>query len=136
MFRWILHILVIVLVAAVAADYFHDGGNGFGFDVPAYVYYGIAGVVAFLPVFWAVAHVCGGVLLGLASGGVLEGLRLGILLGMGMAISKLWPAAFGVAAGAYLGGGGTLYVVLGLLCGFLLFALDWILGYFWKATTD
>ena len=136
MFRWFLNILVMLLVTAVAANYFHDNGNGYGFDVHPYVYYGVGALVAFLPAFWAIAHVCGGVLLGLASGGVLEGMRLGILLGLGMALAKLWPAAFGVAAGAYIGDQNLLYAALGVVAGVLLFALDWILGYFWKATTD
>ena len=136
MFRWMMNILTIVLVTVVAANYFYDDGHGFGFEVHPYVYYAVGGIVAFLPVFWAVAHVCGGVLLGVASGGILEGLRLGLLLGLGMALAKLWPAALGVAAGAYLGDQNLTYTALGLVAGLLLFALDWILGYFWKATTD
>ncbi|PZP39106.1 MAG: hypothetical protein DI585_05150, partial [Pseudomonas fluorescens] len=101
-----MNIVVMLLVTALATDYFYDGGKGFGFNLPNSVYYIAGAVVAFLPVFWAIAHVCGGLLLGIASGGVLDGLRLGILLGLGMALSKLWPASFGLAAGAYFGNGG------------------------------
>lgn len=136
MFKMLMHGVVIVLVAALAANYFHDGGNGYGFEIHPYVYYGVGAIVAFMPVFWAVTHLCGGLLLGIASGGVLDGLRLGLLLGMGMALSKLWPAAFGVAIGAYIGNGLSSYVYLGAVVGVLLFALDRILHYFWHATAD
>lgn len=136
MLRWLMNIVVIVLVAALAANYFHDNGNGYGFEVHAYVYYGVGALVAFMPVFWAITHVCGGLLLGIASGGVLDGLRLGVLLGLGMALSKLWPAAFGVALGAYIGDGLNSYVYLAAVAGVLLFALDKILQYFWQATSN
>lgn len=136
MLRWLMNITVILLVAALAANYFHDNGNGYGFAVHAYVYYGVGALVAFMPVFWAVTHVCGGILLGIASGGVLDGLRLGVLLGLGMALSKLWPAAFGVAIGAYIGDGLNSYVYLAAVAGVLLFALDKILQYFWQATSN
>lgn len=134
--RWLLNIITFLVVAGMAANYFHDGGNGYGFDVHPYVYYGAIAFVAFVPVFWALTHICGGLLLGIASGGVLEGLRLGLLLGMGMALSKLWPAAFGVALGAYIGDGLSSYVYLGGIVGVLLFALDKILHYFWTATSE
>ncbi|RYG61902.1 MAG: hypothetical protein EON60_01850 [Alphaproteobacteria bacterium] len=136
MFKWLLNIMVILVVTAMSANYFHDGGNGYGFDIHPYVYYGAWAFAAFMPVFWALAHVCGGILLGIASGGVLDGLRLGILLGLGMALSKLWPAAFGLALGAYLGDGLGMYVYLGAAAGVLLFALDKILQYFWQATSN
>ena len=134
--RWLLNIVTFLVVAGMAANYFHDGGNGYGFDVHPYVYYGAIAVVGFVPVFWALMHICGGLLLGVASGGILEGLRLGLLLGMGMALSKLWPAAFGVALGAYIGDGLSSYVYLSGIVGVLLLALDKILTYFWKASSE
>jgi hypothetical protein len=136
MFKALIHILTVVLVTALAANYFHDGGNGYGFEIHPYVYYGVGAFVAFMPVFWAITHVCGGLLLGIASGGVLDGLRLGVLLGLGMALSKLWPAAVGVALGAYIGDGLSSYVYLSVVAAVLLFALDKILQYFWHATAD
>jgi hypothetical protein len=136
MFKWLLHIIVILLVAAISANYVHANGEGYGFPVHPYVYYATGAIVAFIPVFWAVAHLCGGLLLGIASGGVMDGLRLGLLLGFGMAISKLWPTAFGIALGIYIGQGLSWYVYLALAAGFLLFALDKILQYFWHVTAE
>ena len=136
MFKALMHIVVMVLVAALAANYFHEGGNGYGFEIHPYIYYGVGALVAFMPVFWAIVHVCGGLMLGIASGGILDGLRLGVLLGLGMALSKLWPAAFGVAIGAYVGDGVSSYVYLSAVAGVLLFALDRVLQYFWHATAD
>jgi len=136
--HWLFNIIGILLVAALTANYVHNGGQGYGFAIHDYVYYAVFAVIAFMPAFWAAAHLCGGLLLGIASGGVLDGLRLGLLLGMGMAISKLWPSAFGIALGLYLGDGLTpsWYMYLALLAGFLLFALDKILQYFWRVTAE
>lgn len=136
MLKWLMNGTVILLVAALAANYFHDGGNGYGFEIHPYIYYGIGVLVAFMPVFWAIVHVCGGLMLGIASGGILDGLRLGVLLGLGMALSKLWPAAFGVAIGAYLGAGLSSYVYLAVVAGVLLFALDRALQYVWGTIAD
>ena len=136
MFRWLMHVVVMLLVAALAANYFHNNGIGYGYAIHPYVYYGVGALVAFMPVFWAITHICGGLLLGIASGGILDGLRLGLLLGMGMALSKLWPAAFGLAIGAWLGDAGWSYVILSGMAGILLFALDRVLHYFWHATAD
>lgn len=135
MLKWLLHLVVMGLVAAIAANYYHAGGQGYGYAIHPYIYYGIAAVVAFLPVFWAITHVCGGLLLGIASGGVMDGLRLGLLLGAGMALSKLWPATLGAAIGIYVGGGPHLYVYGLTLVGVLLFGLDRALHYFWRTSS-
>jgi hypothetical protein len=135
MLKWVLHLIVMALVAAITANYYHAGGAGYGYAVHPYIYYGVGAVVAFLPVFWAITHVCGGLLLGLASGGVMDGLRLGLMLGTGMALSKLWPASLGAAAGIYLGDGPRLYMYGLIAVGVLLFALDRALHYFWHTTT-
>lgn len=130
--RWLIHLIVMAVVAALAANLF----NGFLGEVHPYVYYGVAGLVAIMPVMWAAIHLGGGLLLGIASGGVLDGLRLGFLLGMGMALSKLWPAAFGIGIGIFAGGGPRLWGGTALFVGVLLFALDRALHFFWHSTTS
>lgn len=134
--KLILHTLVIAAVAALAANYYHAQGQGYGIAIHPYVYYGVGAAVAVLPVFWAVAHVCGGLLLGIASGGVMDGLRLGVLLGLGMALSKLWPAAFGLALGVWIGGGPLVYAILAAAAGGLLFGLSRALHFFWKSSSS
>lgn len=135
MFRWVLHGVVMVLVAGIVANYYHAGGQGYGIPVHPYVYYGVGALVAAVPVFWAVTHVCGGLLLGIASGGVLDGLKLGVMLGLGMAVSKLWPAAGGAAIGIFVGGGPHWYGWVAGVLAVLLFALDRILQYFWHSSS-
>lgn len=134
--RWFIHLVVMFVVALLTANLFYDNGAGFGFPVPDYVYYAVAALVGLMPVTWAVLHLGGGLLLGIAGGGVLDGLRLGFLLGMGMAISKLWPSAFGVGLGVFLGGGPLGWSITALVVGGLLFGLDKALHFFWQSTTS
>lgn len=136
MLRWISHLFVMLAVMLLVANLFYDHGRGFGFSISLYVYYAVLAMVAALPLAWAALHIGGGLLLGIASGGVLDGLRLGFILGLGMALSKLWPTAFGVGFGVMLGGGPVLYTATGLLVGVLLFGLDKALHFFWKSTTS
>lgn len=136
MLKWLFNIFGILLVAALTANYVHNGGQGYGFAIHPYIYYAVFAIIAFMPVFWAAAHLCGGLLLGIASGGVLDGLRLGLLLGFGMAISKLWPTAFGISLGLYIGQGLSWQVYLAAAAGILLFALDKVLQYFWHVTAE
>lgn len=131
-----LHSVVVVAVAALTANYYHAQGQGYGMPIHPYVYYVVGGAVAILPVFWAVTHVCGGLLLGIASGGVMDGLRLGVLLGLGMALSKLWPAALGVAIGVWMGDGPLAYTILAAIAGALLFGLSRALHFFWKSSSS
>jgi hypothetical protein len=132
MIRWLAHLFVMVAVMLLVANYYWNNGAG----VPDYVYYAVAILVAALPVAWAGLHIGGGLLLGIASGGVLDGLRLGLILGLGMALSKLWPAAFGAGAGMWIGGGPKWHMITAFVVGVLLFGLDKALAFFWRSTTS
>ncbi|HEX2859903.1 MAG TPA: hypothetical protein VHP58_06890 [Alphaproteobacteria bacterium] len=123
---------VALLVAALVANFY--GGLGYQYDLHPYVYYGTAIAVLAIPVFWCSMHLCGGVLIGVAAGGLIDGLKLGMLLGIGMGLSKLWPYVLAAAAGCYIGKGPMVYVVGGVVVGILLFGIDRALMYFWKST--
>ena len=69
MFRWLLHLSIILVVTALVANYYANNGAGYGVTIPPYVYYGVLGLVTVVPVFWAITHLCGGLLMGIASGG-------------------------------------------------------------------
>lgn len=56
----------------------------------------VVGVVG-VTVLVAVGHVVGGGLMGLSAGGVLNGMKLGLLLGLSMGIGRLWPYLFAIA---------------------------------------
>lgn len=137
MLRRIFEIIISLMIIALVANYFAgQRGVYFVFNLPIYVYYGVAAAALFVPVFWAVMHMCGGVLFGIAAGGLLDGLRLGITLGVGMALGKLWPYVLATGIGVYLGGGPLYYTIVCTIVAVLLFALDRVIAYFWKSTTD
>jgi hypothetical protein len=127
-------LLVGLVVLGLTANYYYDGGAGFGYPIDLPVYYGVAIAVLLAPAFWAITHLCGGILMGFASGGFLDGVKLGLILGMGMALSKMWPYVLAAGAGVYLGGGPLLYTVCGAVGAVVLYALDWSLRYFWKTS--
>jgi hypothetical protein len=136
--HFIYRALVAVVIALLVAQHYAPASMALPFwgavNVPAYVYWGVAAAALIMPAFWALTHLCGGVLFGLAAGGLLDGLKLGLILGLGMALSKCWPYALGVAGGVYLGGGPLLYVVAGVGAAVVLFGLDKALQYFWNST--
>lgn len=129
----ILQGLVALVVMGLAANFFANGGMGYGVPIHAYVYYGVAVASLAIPAFWAVTHLCGGILFGLAAGGFLDGVKLGLTLGLGMAFSKLWPTVLAIGAGIMLGKGPLLYAAICLILSVLLFALDRVLHYFWHS---
>ncbi len=133
---FLLNLIGAALVGLLTAHYFYDGGAGLPYlrdiGVHDYIYYA-AGIGVFLiPAFWAVTHICGGIFFGIAAGGLLDGMKLGLILGFGMALAKCWPAVLAAALGVYLGGGPLIYTVLGAVAGVMLIGLDKTLGYFWN----
>ncbi|NBX85646.1 MAG: hypothetical protein EBQ80_00135 [Proteobacteria bacterium] len=121
---------------ALVGNFYADGAWFLGYVVPLEVYYAVVAVTLFVPMFWAVTHLCGGVLFGVAAGGLLDGIKLGLILGLGMAVSKLWPAVLGAAVGIALGGGPQLYTALAGVLGCGLFGLEKAMIYFWKSTNS
>jgi hypothetical protein len=132
--------LVALLIALLVAHHYAPAAMAIPFwgmvAVPEYVYWGVLAAALATPAFWALTHLCGGVLFGLAAGGLLDGLKLGLILGLGMALSKCWPYALGVAGGVYLGGGPLLYVVAGVGAAVVLFGLDKALQFFWHSAKN
>lgn len=126
--------VVALAVFALVANVYHDGGKGFGVDIDDIIVYGVAIAVLAVPFFWAVTHLFGGVLFGIAAGGVGDGLKLGLLLGLGMSVGKLWPYVAAASAGVYVGGGPAIYAYGGLALALMLLALDKVMEYFWKST--
>lgn len=133
--RRILQGLVALVVMGLVANFYANGGAGYGIPIHPYVYYGAAVASLAIPAFWAVTHLCGGIVFGIAAGGFLDGVRLGLTLGLGMAFGKLWPTMLAVGLGILLGKGPMLYAVICLVAAVLLFALDKILQYFWHSTS-
>ncbi|MBI1309086.1 MAG: hypothetical protein GC129_04435 [Proteobacteria bacterium] len=130
--RRIFQAVVALLVMAVTANFYARGGQQWH-AVGEGVYYAVLIAVLIVPAFWAVMHLCGGMLFGVAAGGFLDGCRLGITLGLGMALGKMWPYVTAYGMGVYLGGGPLLYCIGGVVLGVLLFGLDRVMHYFWHS---
>ncbi len=131
---WSFQLLVATAVAALTANLYYNGGAGFGYAIHPYVYQGVLAAVLLGPVFWAAAHLCGGVLLGVAGGSFFDALKFALILGLGMAVSKLWLFVLAAGVGVWAGGGPLIYVVGGAVLGGLLFGLDKAMAYFWNGT--
>lgn len=129
---WTYRILVGLMVGAVVYDYF----NAQTLNIPATLdpFIDTVVILAVLaePVFWAFTHLCGGLLMGMAAGGVWDGLKLSFILGVGFAVARMWPYVLGGAAGVLMGGGPALYGYGGLVLAFVLFMLDYAMSWFWK----
>lgn len=135
---WTYQLLVAMAVAALVAHQYYDGGQGFPylrmFPLSDYLYWAVALGALVVPVFWAVTHLCGGILFGIAAGGLLDGVKLGLILGLGMAVAKVWPFVLAGAVGVYAGDGPLIYCIGGVILGIALYGLDWALTYFWNST--
>jgi hypothetical protein len=131
MFKWVVSGIVALLVLVLTANFFANGGQGYGFPVHPYIYYAVAGLALFMPAFWALTHLCMGAVMGLTGGGLKEGLKLGLMLGVGMALGRCWLNVAAVGGGIALGQGPTLWAIGALVLAVLLFALDWAINYFW-----
>ncbi len=123
--------LVALPVLALTANLFANDGAGYGVPLHPYIYYAVGGMALAVPTFWALAHVCMGTLMGLTGGGLKEGLKLGFMLGLGMALGRSWLNIAAVGVGIWVGQGPRLWALLALGGAVLLFALDWVIHYFW-----
>ena len=125
---------VAVAVAALTANLYYDSGAGFGYPIHPYVYQAVLAAVLLGPMFWAAAHLGGGLLLGVAGGSFFDALKFALILGIGMAVSKLWLFVLAAAVGVWAGGGPLVYVIGGAVLGLLLFGLDRAMAYFWSTS--
>ncbi|MCA3243742.1 MAG: hypothetical protein INF43_00350 [Alphaproteobacteria bacterium] len=131
MIKWTLALLTAALVLALTANFFANGGAGFGLPIHPYVYYTVGGLALAIPAFWAAAHLCMGAVMGITGGGLKEGLKLGLMLGVGMALGRSWLNVAAVGAGILAGQGPLLWAIIALGLSALLFALNWAIDYFW-----
>lgn len=128
---WTYRAIVGLMVGAVVYDFYTSPTPLLTTLEPA-IYTVLVIAVFAEPVFWAVTHLCGGLLMGVAAGGVWDGLKLSFILGIGFAVARMWPYVLGGAVGAFMGGGQNLYVYGGFALAVVLFLLDYAMSWFWK----
>jgi hypothetical protein len=124
----IVHGLLMFATFAAAADFYHD----FGVSLPPEVNYILFAAIVGVSLVLALGHVVGGGLMGFTAGGVLSGMKLGLLLGSGMAVGRLWPYLGLIAAAAFVFDGPLSHVIsFGVACVVCL-GVNMVLKYIWS----
>ena len=129
---WSYRGVVALAVGALVYNYFlvkQGGASLYDFSELTYTVVGLA--VLAEPVFWASMHLCGGILMGVAAGGLLDGIKLSCILGIGLGLSRCWPYVAAASAGVYAAGGPQVYSIGGAVAALLLFGLDKAMTWFW-----
>lgn len=128
---WSYRGIVALMVGALVYDYFvmKGGGAGYGFTELTYTVVAVAALAE--PVFWASMHLCGGILMGVAAGGLMDGIKLSCILGIGLGLSRCWPYVLAAAAGTYAANGPQIYSIGGAVVAVGLFGLDKAMTWFW-----
>jgi hypothetical protein len=134
MTRFLLQALIALAVMALTANFFANGGAGYGVPIHDYVTYGIVGAALAVPLFWFISHFAMAVVMGISGGGFAEGLRLGFILGLGMALGRSWLNVAAIAAGMWLAKAPLLWVIGAGVLAVALAALDWVMRYFWRTS--
>ena len=130
---WILlQALLVMSTFALATNAYINDGAGFGYVLPDYFYYFVIFGIAGISALWALVHIVGGGLFGMAAGGVLDGMKLGLVLGVGIGISRVWLYVLAWGAGAFAGQAPIWHVVGFGVLGALLYALNRFVMYFWN----
>lgn len=102
-------------------------------EIPEWAY-GILGLAVIgVSVVIAVGHIVGGGIMGMTAGGIWDGMRLGLTLGLGVALGRLWPYAGIVAAVAFITKAPTWHWATALGAAVLFFGIQRFVGYVWTS---
>jgi hypothetical protein len=129
---WTYRVVVGLMVAAVVYDFYNSQTMNLTVNLDPFIYAVVLLAALAEPAFWAFTHLCGGLLMGMAAGGIWDGLKMSFILGVGFAVARMWPYVLGGAVGVLMGGGPNLYGYGGLVLALLLFMLDQAMSWFWK----
>ncbi|MCP5405501.1 MAG: hypothetical protein H6922_04695 [Pseudomonadaceae bacterium] len=130
MLLWSYRLIVACMAGALVYDFY--SGQVFGYGTDATMRGIVILAVLAEPAFWAVTHLFGGVLMGVAAGGLLDGMKLSLILGLGLGVARTWPYVAAAAAGAYAGEGPLLYSIGGAVLAVLLFGMDKAITWMWQ----
>ena len=102
-------------------------------DIPewAYTFLGIA--VVGVSVLIAMGHVVGGGIMGMTAGGIWDGMRLGLTVGLGVALARLWPFAAIVAVVGFLTQAPVWHWSLALILAIIFYAIKVFVDYIWAS---
>ena len=99
--------------------------------VPEWAYYFLGMAVAGVSLLIAIGHVIGGGLMGMTAGGVWDGMRLGITLGLGVALARLWPYCIIVAGVAFITQAPVWHWLLAGFLGMIFFGINFVMKFIW-----
>ncbi|MDD9912882.1 MAG: hypothetical protein OXR68_04640 [Alphaproteobacteria bacterium] len=117
-------------VLALSVDFYNPAV--FAYEIPQILETLVVAGVVGVSLFWAILHVVVAGLLGLAANGVVDGIRMGLLLGVGLGISRLWPHCLAWGAGSVIAEG-PLWHAIGLgVIALVLLVLNSAMRYFWS----
>lgn len=94
----VLHTILVLGVVALTYDYYGQ----LDYELPDIIKYVVYAGVLGISVLWALLHAFGGGLMGMAGGDILDGIKLGSILGMAMAVGRLWPFLIAFSVGSFL----------------------------------
>lgn len=90
---------------AVACDFYDKNYANVAslphFAFPDWVYWALLGAAAGVSFLVAVVHVIGGGIFGATAGGILTGMKHGLILGTVQAFGRLWPYALAIAIASF-----------------------------------
>lgn len=114
---------------AVAYEYYGE----LNMDVPKSIHHLLLIAILGVSAIIAVGHVIGGGLMGLTSGGVLSGMRLGLILGLGVGLSRLWPYCAIIGAVALLNQAPAWHWLVAFALAAIFGILHFMMGHVWKS---
>lgn len=135
-FLWGIFQLVLMLsVAAISVEYYDP--TLLPMPVPDLIWqvvlYGVLGTAA----FWCVLMLLGGSIFGLAVGGTgTQDLQMGLLLGLGAGLARLWPHTLAWGVGCFAAAGPLLHVVAATAATIVFLAIHIVMKFFWGSIHD
>lgn len=119
----------------IAGDYYGEfqeyANQGWYNWFKYFVYAGVFGV----SVLWAFGHAVGGCIMGMAAGGIWEGLKMGLILGGGLSIGRLWPYMLTLGVGSFLFYNNWLHTIVLVVVGVACLGVNLSIKFIWSHTS-
>lgn len=102
-------------------------------DVPEWAYTFLGLAVIGVSILIAMGHVVGGGIMGMTAGGIWDGMRLGLTVGLGVALARLWPFAAIIAVVGFLTQAPVWHWATALVLAIIFYAIKVFVDYIWAS---